>query len=228
MRRISRICHGSIRPCGRSAGIVSAVLTVFAVVAGCENAPRVHDTTEETTFSNNSDERMRMERAPDIECVDASGSQCHPLRNADGRANCVMFLMTDCPICNTYAPEIARIIDAYSRNTIHFSIVYVDDHISTQKARTHAKDHGLSATILLDDSHQLSKAVGATVAPEVAVVSADGDILYRGRIDDLYVDYGKKRMTASTHELRDALDAIGSGHTVSVARTTAVGCYIPE
>ena len=49
------------------------------------------------------------------------------------------------------------------------------------------------------------------MSPEAAVFAADGSIKYRGRINDLYVDLGKKRNAATTHDLRDALDAVLAG-----------------
>ena len=51
---------------------------------------------------------------------------------------------------------------------------------------------------------------------------------YRGRIDDLYVDFGKSRPEATTHELADALSATLAGEDVVEPVTEAVGCYIGD
>jgi hypothetical protein len=49
------------------------------------------------------------------------------------------------------------------------------------------------------------------VTPEVAVVGPGGALLYRGRIDDLWSDYGKRRQEPTTRDLRAALDAALAG-----------------
>ena len=59
------------------------------------------------------------------------------------------------------------------------------------------------------------------------MLTGDG-VAYRGRIDDLFEDLGKKRRKARTRDLRDALEAVLAGKAVVNPRTTAVGCYIPE
>jgi hypothetical protein len=68
--------------------------------------------------------------------------------------------------------------------------------------------------------------VGATVTPEVAVMERGGKVVYLGRIDDLYVDLGKRRAAPTRRYLRDALDAVLNGKPVAVAKIDPVGCFI--
>jgi hypothetical protein len=51
--------------------------------------------------------------------------------------------------------------------------------------------------------------------------------VYLGRIDDAYYGYGKRRASATSHDLRGALDAVLTGKPVPRARTTVLGCEIP-
>ncbi len=82
--------------------------------------------------------------------------------------------------------------------------------------------------MLLDPKHQLVKAVGVNVTPEVAVITADGKLAYRGRIDDQYPGLGKKRLAPAQRDLRNALNDILAGKPIKAARTEAVGCSIPD
>ena len=82
--------------------------------------------------------------------------------------------------------------------------------------------------VALDPRHEWVKRVRPTIAPEAAVFSPTGDLLYRGRIDDQYAGLGKRRTNVTSHDLRDALEAILAGEPVPVARTDAVGCPIPQ
>ena len=64
------------------------------------------------------------------------------------------------------------------------------------------------------------------MTPEAHVYLRDGTCVYRGRIDDTYTTYGKRRPSPTTHDLRDALSAIISGSKVTNPVTKAIGCQI--
>jgi hypothetical protein len=82
--------------------------------------------------------------------------------------------------------------------------------------------------MVLDPQHQWVGEAGATRTPEVAVFSPRRELLYRGRIDDRYVDFGQRRTEPTTHDLRDALEAILAGKPVAQSRTEPIGCDIPK
>jgi hypothetical protein len=84
-----------------------------------------------------------------------------------------------------------------------------------------------AAGALRDPALALVKFAGATITPEAAVY-ANGRIVYRGRIDDRYVDLGVERPKASTHDLEEAIAAVVAGKPVRHATTQAVGCYIVD
>jgi hypothetical protein len=161
--------------------------------------------------------------------LDIRGSHVNPLAaNKFVAATVFIFTTADCPIANGYAPEIKSIISEYSARGVGFFLVHVDADLSVEDARKHAAEFGYACPVLLDPSHTLVAAVGASVTPEAAVVTRDRILTYRGRIDDLYADFGKKRMEPSHHDLRDALEAIVSGRPVPQPRTKAVGCFIAD
>ena len=56
------------------------------------------------------------------------------------------------------------------------------------------------------------------------VIDAEGQVLYQGRINDLYLGPTQKQQEATTHDLKDALEAIRAGKEVAVPKTEAVGC----
>ena len=61
-----------------------------------------------------------------------------------------------------------------------------------------------------------------------ALVLSHGRIVYRGRIDDRYVDLGLERPAPTKHDLADALAAVVDGKPVQQATTQAVGCFIAD
>lgn len=152
----------------------------------------------------------------------ADGGQFRLLN--DNRPRVLFFLMTDCPIANLYAPEIGRFLGEYESKKVSVSIVYVDTGITAEAAKHHGKEYKLPSNSVLDPSHSLAKAVGATVSPEAVVLDAKGSVVYSGRIDDRVVDYGKVRTKPTRQDLRMAVDQLLQGKRVEKSRTKAIGC----
>jgi hypothetical protein len=167
-------------------------------------------------------------KAGPISVLDLSGASVQPLADVGQKATVLFFVMHECPVANGYAPEIARINSAYSSKGVRCFVVYVENDLTPENARAHARDYGYKSGAVLDPKHLLVKAAGATISPEAAVFSPSGEVLYRGRIDDRVADLGKRRVEPTRRDLRLALDAILAGKPIPARLTRAVGCYIPE
>jgi protein-disulfide isomerase len=147
--------------------------------------------------------------------------------DAPGRAACVVFVAADCPIANASAPEVARIAAEYGKRGVSFLVAYPVTDLSAADAAKHAKDYAFGCPAALDRDLALARRLGATVTPEVVVMSAAGEVVYRGRIDDRYPKAGgKRRENPTTRDLRDALDAVLAGKPVVAPWPPAVGCDI--
>ena len=129
----------------------------------------------------------------------------------------------DCPICNSYAPEINRLSAHYTN--FAFYIVQVDPDLTPAAAKDHARQYDLRPPVLLDGRHRLVRLAKLSVAPEAVVYGKDGSVAYRGRIDNLYAGLNKRRAEATEHDLSAALDAIAAGRPVA-SQPPAVGCSI--
>jgi mono/diheme cytochrome c family protein len=164
----------------------------------------------------------RAEAGPE-EFADLSGAIQRPLEAGTKAGSVLIFYWHDCPICNSYAPEINRLFAQYTN--FAFYIVQVDADLTPDAARIHARQFGLRPPVLLDQRHHLVRLAEATVAPEAVVFGKDGNVLYRGRIDNLYADLNQRRAEATEHDLRAALDAIAAGRLVT-SQPPAVGCLI--
>ncbi|HEV7926050.1 MAG TPA: hypothetical protein VGR14_11870, partial [Verrucomicrobiae bacterium] len=164
----------------------------------------------------------RAEASP-LEFTDLSGTIRRPLEAGTKAGSVLLFYWHDCPICNSYAPEINRLSADYTN--FAFYIVQVDPDLTPEGAAIHARQYDLQPPVLLDRRHLLVRLAKATVAPEAVVFGKSGDVLYRGRIDNLYADLNKRRAEATEHDLREALDAIAAGRPVS-KQPPAMGCLI--
>lgn len=151
----------------------------------------------------------------------------HTAREWTGkRAIVLFFTMTDCPLANGYVPEMNRMRAAYEPKGVAFYAVQVDGTVSEAAVKKYAQEYAYSFPMLNDPKLTLARATGATVTPEVAVLSPDGDVLYLGRIDNKVEDLTRPRYAATEPELRNALDAVLAGKAPKQARTRAVGCSI--
>jgi hypothetical protein len=148
---------------------------------------------------------------------------------AGTKAIVFLFTSTDCPISNRYAPEVRRLAAVFGVQGVVFRLVYPNPAEATPAIRQHmaAFGYGDAAEAFRDPDHALVKAAGATVTPEAAVF-AGGQFVYRGRIDDRYVDLGLERPAATKRDLADALSAVIAGKPVHPPSTQAVGCFIAD
>ena len=94
--------------------------------------------------------------------------------------------------------------------------------------RRHLAAFSYDLPAVRDTGQELVKLTGVSVTPEVAVIDARGLRVYRGRIDDRWVDFGKDRPAPTTRDLENALEAITNGKSVAVRETRAVGCFLSD
>jgi hypothetical protein len=164
---------------------------------------------------------------PSVVVRDIDGVTREPFKADKGKAEAVFFVTNDCPISNYYAHEIRRICDEYAKRGAGCTLVYTDPSLTDEQARQHAAEYGHGAyPKIVDRNHTLVKAAGATINPTAVLVTADGRIAYRGRIDNTYASIGVQRRVVTEHDLRDALDSVIAGRPVTKAETQPIGCYI--
>lgn len=152
-----------------------------------------------------------------------------PFQAAPGvKAIVFLFTSTDCPISNRYAPAVRRLYEAFAARGVRFWLVYPNPSDAPAAIRTHLKEYGYPMAALRDPHQDLVARAGATVTPEAAVFDTQGRMLYRGRIDDRYVEVGVDRPFATTHDLEEAIASVVAGRPVSHPTTHAVGCYLAD
>jgi hypothetical protein len=155
------------------------------------------------------------------------GSAQHPFASV-ARARVFLFARTDCPITNRYAPELQRLSKEFAGRGVDFWLVYPDPAATSQGIREHVTEYSFPGTVLRDPHHQLVKLARATVAPEAAVFDPAGHLVYHGRIDDQWLNPGKARPAAQTHDLENAISAVLAHRLPAQAETNAVGCWLAD
>jgi thiol-disulfide isomerase/thioredoxin len=156
-----------------------------------------------------------------------TGMPVDPLQSSPGKVVVLIFVRTDCPISNRYSPLIQQLSAQYNDKTA-FWLVYPARNESAEMIRKHEQDFGYKLSALRDVQHALVKESKVQITPEAAVFDAKHRLVYHGRIDDLYEDFGRARTAATTHELDDAIRAAIHGKTPQAENVPAVGCYISD
>ncbi len=118
--------------------------------------------------------------------------------------------------------------EKYSPRGVIFYLVYPDPDESAQAIEKHLNDYSYPFAGLRDPKHELVKMAEAKITPEAAVFDREGKLLYHGRIDDRYVDFGKARLAPTVHDLEQALEAILAGKPAPAAGGSAIGCFIAD
>ncbi|MDA0348678.1 MAG: redoxin domain-containing protein [Verrucomicrobia bacterium] len=193
-------------------------LTFILLIAGGSQFLRGDETSPPETIEDTS-----------VSIIDIKGTEHTPFKFQKAKAAVLLFVTQDCPISNAYSPELARLYKDFESKGFDLMLVYVDPDVTKDEIQKHVKEYGLSDfTAVWDKSHDLVRATGATVTPEAVVVLPDGVISYRGRIDNMYPTLGQRRRVITEKDLRNVLGSIIENKTIPVARTNAVGCYIPN
>jgi peroxiredoxin len=163
---------------------------------------------------------------PELSLRDTQGSIHTNAEWTGAKAILLFFVTTDCPVTNSYVPEMNRIHDAYAGRGVRVYAVQSDVTLAESAVAAYAKDFRYGFPLLLDPRQELVRLAGATITPQAAVLAPDGRVLYLGRIDDRVVDFGKQRPQATEPDLREALDAVLAGKPVAHPVTKSIGCAI--
>jgi len=208
-----------MRTGGRSRYLTISTAAAFVLTASLLSIPRVVGADDAESAN---------QCTPNLELtiLDTEGVP-HALRpNHDRAALVVVFLGTECPIANGCIPELnrqfAELVEVDSH--VAFFGVISDRSVTRAAAGRHATQFKIKFPVLFDASGELAEALKPTHTPEAFVIDRDGRLAYRGRIDDLYADLGKKRAGASRHDLAKALADVLAARPVATPRTEPVGC----
>ena len=163
---------------------------------------------------------------PEFHLRDTNGAVHSPAEWANSKAVVLYFTTVDCPVANSDVPEMNRIHDAYAARGVLFLAVQSDPGVADPEVVRYAREFRYTFPVVIDPRQSLVQIAGATVTPQAAVLTPDGKLLYRGRVDNRVEDFGQQRLTATVFDLRDAIEAALAGKTVAHPFTKSIGCAI--
>lgn len=135
-----------------------------------------------------------------------------------------VFLSPECPLCKNYIPVLNDLLQKYSNISI---IGIVPGKAYSKKAvKKFSAEYNVGFSLYLDEYKKITNSLGATVTPEVIVLTRDYKKIYQGAIDDWVADLGAKRIKVSKKYLENAIMNTLKKEPVSISYTKAKGCLI--
>ena len=147
--------------------------------------------------------------------LDLDGKPTDPFAVGAAHPIVFVFISDDCPICNRYTPEIRRLRAEFYPQGVRFWLVHPAADELPQAIRQHARDYQIDCPELRDPNHVLVRRAEASVTPEAALFTAGGKLVYHGRIDDQFTDFGKQCPQPTSMTLEQAIAAVIAGQTCS-------------
>ena len=140
----------------------------------------------------------------------------------------IMFICNHCPFVIHVIEEVVKIAREYSDRGIDFLAISANDIVnypqdSPEKMKVFAEDHNFNFPYLYDESQEVAKAYDAACTPDFYLFDKDSILVYRGQMD------GSRPGNSVGNDgvdLRNALNAVLVGDTISPVQLPSVGCNI--
>jgi peroxiredoxin len=152
---------------------------------------------------------------------------------ADSKLQLVVFTCNHCPTAQAYESRIMQLHADYKDRGVALVAIspnddqalrldelgYSDVGDSFEDMKVRAKDRGFEFPYLYDGATQkTSLAYGVVATPQVFLFDSERKLRYVGRIDNSDVK------TVTSHDARNAIDALLAGKKVPVEKTRTFGC----
>jgi peroxiredoxin len=171
--------------------------------------------------------------APDFTLPGVDGKEYSLQSFSSARLLLVVFTCNHCPTAQAYESRILQLQADYKERGVAVVAIspndplavrldelgYTDVGDSLEDMKTRAKDRGFTFPYLYDgETQQTSLAYGVLATPQVYLFDDQRKLRYVGRIDDSDVK------TVTSHDTRNAVEALLAGRAVPVEKTRVFGC----
>jgi thiol-disulfide isomerase/thioredoxin len=175
------------------------------------------------------------EKAPDFELQGVDGKSYSLESFSKAEVLTIIFTANHCPTAQAYEERIGKLSTDYQPSEMQLVAIssnhpgavcleemgYSDLGDSFEEMKIRAADKSFSYPYLYDgDTQEVAMAYGAKATPHVFIFDRERVLRYTGRFDDMEDPYREP----SSHDARNAIEALLSGKKVPVETTKAFGC----
>jgi hypothetical protein len=132
----------------------------------------------------------------------------------------------ECPISLAMVDDLKELQTIY-HDEVDFTLVFPMLSSDTTTATNFVKEYDMIGfSIMVKDANKFCKDHELKITPEAMLLSKKNQIIYRGRISNLYTSPGKKNHRASKFDLHDAITSYQKKLSTLPTWPRAVGCTI--
>ncbi len=174
--------------------------------------------------------------APDFRLPGVDGKTYSLESFRDAKILVVVFTCNHCPTAQAYEGRIQQLATGYKARKVALVAIspndpaavrldelgYSDLGDSFEDLKLRAKERGFSFPYLYDgDDQKVARAYGPVATPHVFVFDRQRKLRFVGRIDN-----AEQPARVTSHDTRDAIEALLAGKPVAVEKTKVFGCSI--
>ncbi len=138
-----------------------------------------------------------------------------------------VFLSPECPLCQNYSLVLNDLQEKF-KTDLDILGIFPGKAYAPEALPGFRDKYRIRFLLLTDTSFGLVRRLSARVTPEVFLMDKEGEILYRGAIDNWATALGRHRNKATEHYLEEAIGGYLRKSPILVKETRPVGCYINE
>ncbi|HEV3440666.1 MAG TPA: redoxin domain-containing protein, partial [Gemmata sp.] len=141
------------------------------------------------------------------------------------KAFVLVFTNTSCPVAQRYLPTLQALEREFRAKDVQFVAINAAEEDSIIAMATQSVKYEMEFPFVKDFGGVCARLLGVQRTPEAVVLDGEKCLRYRGRIDDQN-RLGGVRKEPTTHDLKDALEAVLAGRKVTTSETEVDGCPI--
>lgn len=167
--------------------------------------------------------------APSFNLPDTVSGETRSLSDIKGgKATLVMFVCNHCPYVLHINDELVRMAGEYQPKGVSFVAISSNDvenypQDSPGLMKVLAEKVGYTFPYLYDASQKVAKAYDAVCTPDLFLFDHDLKCVYRGQLDN---SRPNNDMPVTGKDMRDALEALLNGTSISEQQIPSIGCSI--
>lgn len=166
-------------------------------------------------------------QAPDFTLSDPDGTEFRMAEQMGENGLLIAFICNHCPYVKAIGDRLADDAKVLQSEGINVLAVMSNDYKSysddsPENMKLFAKKHKFNFPYLVDETQSVGKAYGAVCTPDFFGLNRDGELQYRGRLDNLRMGTSEPRQA----ELLDAMRMIAQTGNGPREQTPSMGCSI--
>ena len=166
-------------------------------------------------------------KAPDFTLKDPDGKPFTMSQSLGDKGLLIMFICNHCPYVQAIATRLAADTQTLMDEGIQVAAVMSNDYRSVQadspvNMKRFAAHYGFTFPYLVDEDQAVGRAYGAVCTPDFFGLNNNGELQYRGRLDDARLGSAAQREP----ELLNAMRQIALTGKGPERQTASIGCSI--